>query len=245
MRNGFVLAVVTIMFTLIFLLWGAYVLYGRGACRPVFRFRLGDADEPNYGPRVIPGFVSREEIAKILSTSQKRGFAKSLVGNDAEDLSTRKSMTCWLDPTEHPWLQDIYTRVRSIPELAEDQATNSSRYEYEQCQVVRYEPGGFYEEHYDQCHTDEAYCARQVAQFGGPRKWTLIIYLTDDFDGGETYFNKMKLGIRPSAGDAILFHGLTSDNQYVHPLSLHQGRPVLRGEKYIANIWVHHDQGLR
>lgn len=207
-----------------------------------FQYCLGDADEPNYPPRLLRQFLTRQEISKLLEHSHTQGFGTSLVGDDSKDTSVRRSETCWLDPSDHPWLDEIYVRVRSIPELMEDQTQNHVEYDFEPCQIVRYEPGGFYDEHYDQCYSNEPYCVRQVKQYGGPRKWTLIMYLTDDFDGGETYFTNLKHAVRPAAGDAILFNSLTLDNRFVHPMSLHQGCPVLQGQKYIANIWVRHRQ---
>lgn len=35
--------------------------------------------------------------------------------------------------------------------------------------------------------------------------WTALIYLNDDYDGGEVYFNSIDLEIKPSAGSIIFF----------------------------------------
>lgn len=52
---------------------------------------------------------------------------------------------------------------------------------------------------------------------------TLMVYLNDDFEGGETRFFDPERTVVPRAGSALLFH---------HPL-LHEGCSVTRGIKYV------------
>jgi len=229
------------LFLSIFLLC-ALLLYPSSAERfstapPSFQFRLGDPDEPNHAPRLLSSFLSPEEVRLLIQESDRVGFNASKIEDHKENTSIRQSETCWLYPADSPTLRSIYERVLTIPEL---QAADDKDYVLEPCQIVRYGPGGHYREHYDQCYDQKPYCIQQMKDFRGPRKWTLIMYLTDDFEGGETYFNNLNRHVRARAGDALLFHGLTLDNTRVHPSSLHQGMPLTRGEKRIANIWIHY-----
>lgn len=203
---------------------------------PTFLYRVGDIYEPNYPPRLISGFLSPEEVHLLIQESDRTGFDPSRIENNKENSNIRRSETCWLYPDKIPALQEIYDRVRQLPELTNE----PDAYTFEPCQIVKYGPGGHYREHYDQCFDRQSYCINQMKDYGGPRKWTLIMYLTDDFDGGETYFNNLNQHVRAKAGDALLFHGLTMDNTRIHPASLHQGVPITRGEKRIANIWIHY-----
>lgn len=50
---------------------------------------------------------------------------------------------------------------------------------------------------------------------------TFMIYLNDDFEGGETVFNS--ISIKPRRGMALVF---------IHEL-LHEGAPVIKGRKYV------------
>ncbi len=52
--------------------------------------------------------------------------------------------------------------------------------------------------------------------------FSFLIYLNEDFEGGETYFEE-GITIIPRLGDALLFH---------HPLR-HEGKPLISGTKYI------------
>ncbi|SEL84402.1 Predicted 2-oxoglutarate-and Fe(II)-dependent dioxygenase YbiX [Aquimarina amphilecti] len=52
--------------------------------------------------------------------------------------------------------------------------------------------------------------------------FSFLIYLNEDFEGGETFFENGVI-ITPSLGDALLFH---------HPLR-HEGKPITSGTKYV------------
>ncbi len=52
--------------------------------------------------------------------------------------------------------------------------------------------------------------------------FSFLIYLNEDFIGGETYFEE-GITITPNLGDALLFN---------HPLR-HEGKPIISGTKYV------------
>jgi hypothetical protein len=59
------------------------------------------------------------------------------------------------------------------------------------------------------------------------RKWASIIYLNDDFDGGEIYFPETANVYRPIAGALIFFEGCL----------WHGVQPVSRGIRYTSPSW--------
>ena len=72
---------------------------------------------------------------------------------------------------------------------------------------------------------------------GGQRILTVLIYLNDNFEGGETGFKNLNFKTKAKPGDALVFYPLGKEGKYCHPKALHAGLPVLRGEKWIANVW--------
>jgi prolyl 4-hydroxylase len=85
---------------------------------------------------------------------------------------------------------------------------------------------------------------------GGQRVATMLMYLSDGVEGGETFFpsvgdkvcscgGEMKRGIcvKPKRGDAILFWSVKLDGSK-DPLSLHGGCKVLAGEKWSSTKWM-------
>jgi prolyl 4-hydroxylase len=96
----------------------------------------------------------------------------------------------------------------------------------EPLQVLRYRPGGEYRPHFD-----------AIPGFANPRILTMIVWLNEDYEGGETMFMKTGAKIRGGTGDALLFRNTLPDGTR-DPDSAHAGLKVTRGEKWIASRWI-------
>lgn len=96
----------------------------------------------------------------------------------------------------------------------------------ESLQVLRYRPGGEYKPHMDGLPAEP-----------NQRILTVLIYLSDDYEGGETRFERTGLTFRGKKGDALLFRNSLADGR-PDPMSLHAGLPVARGVKYLASRWI-------
>jgi prolyl 4-hydroxylase len=71
---------------------------------------------------------------------------------------------------------------------------------------------------------------------------TVIAYLNNVEEGGGTGFPELDITIPPKKGDAVVFHNtLLNDAAATHPKinprSLHGGMPVIKGEKWMVNLW--------
>jgi hypothetical protein len=71
----------------------------------------------------------------------------------------------------------------------------------------------------------------------GQRAATLLVYLNDAFEGGETDFPRAGVRYRGQTGDAILFHNV-DEKGAVDPQTLHAGLPPTRGEKWLLSKWM-------
>jgi prolyl 4-hydroxylase len=96
----------------------------------------------------------------------------------------------------------------------------------ESLQVLRYRPGQEYKPHFD-----------AVAGEPNQRILTVLVYLTDDYDGGETLFLRTGLSFKGQRGDALVFRNALADGR-ADEMSQHAGLPVARGEKLIASRWI-------
>jgi prolyl 4-hydroxylase len=65
----------------------------------------------------------------------------------------------------------------------------------------------------------------------------MIVWLNQDYDGGETMFMKTGTKLRGRTGDALLFRNALADGAR-DPDAAHAGLPVTRGEKLIASRWI-------
>jgi prolyl 4-hydroxylase len=98
----------------------------------------------------------------------------------------------------------------------------------EPLQVLRYAPGEEYRQHSD--------ALPHVAP-DQQRVLTFLVYLDEDYEGGETAFAALGMQVRGRLGDGLLFRN-ASPNGTPDPRSVHAGLPVTRGVKQLASRWI-------
>lgn len=64
--------------------------------------------------------------------------------------------------------------------------------------------------------------------------WTALVYLNDDYEGGELYFNDLDLTLCPTAGSIVFF---STDE-------VHTARKVVSGNKYFLFFYIHSEFGI-
>ena len=103
-------------------------------------------------------------------------------------------------------------------------------------QVLHYGTGAEYRPHFDYFPPEQPGSAAQMAQ-GGQRVATLVLYLNDVAEGGETLFPEAGISVTARAGGAVYFRYMNRQRQ-LDPLTLHAGAPVRSGEKWIMTKWM-------
>ena len=121
-------------------------------------------------------------------------------------------------PLENPAIHALNRRLAAASGTAPDQG--------EPLQVLRYRPGGEYKPHFD-----------AIPGFANPRTMTFLVWLNQDYEGGETFFPTPGLKLKGRTGDAILFRNTGADGRR-DPAAGHAGLPVTSGEKLIASRWI-------
>jgi prolyl 4-hydroxylase len=72
---------------------------------------------------------------------------------------------------------------------------------------------------------------------GGQRIKSVLFYLNDEFEGGETNFPMKGIKVKPVKSKAIIWDNINEDGTLDYE-SIHAGLPVISGFKYIATIWI-------
>ncbi len=121
-------------------------------------------------------------------------------------------------PLENPAVHALNQRLAA--------ASGTSWAQGEPLQVLRYRPGGEYKVHFD-----------AIPGFANQRILTMIVWLNEDYEGGETMFLKTGAKLKGKTGDALLFVNTLPDGSR-DPASAHAGLPVTNGEKLIASRWI-------
>ena len=74
-------------------------------------------------------------------------------------------------------------------------------------------------------------------KYGGARIKTALVYLNNVEEGGGTRMSKLNKTITPNKGKLLVFTNTYNNTNERHFLAEHAGMPVLKGEKYIFNLW--------
>jgi len=184
----------------------------------------------------ILGFVNNvltpKECNEIIELG-KQVVEPSIVGFDMQtDNSVRNSSHGWLESEKHPALLRVSLMLEHL--------TGFPRINQEPFQIVKYGPGQYYKYHLDSCNPeadDYEHCIENAKE-SGFRKYTFIIYLNDDYEGGTTHFSEINKHIKGKKGQAVYFKNIKDNNIDSEPISLHAGTEVRKGYKWIINCWI-------
>ena len=203
----------------------------------------------------IDNILTNEECDYIINDAKDKLYKSTVMSIDKNGKyidvkdTSRTSNHTFLENNLH----------KNIIEKAEKLISKYSKHhinkkQFEQIQVVRYKPAQEYKEHYDICHPTQAYkeqlkaCQEDFKKFNSVRYATIIFYLNDGFNGGETYFPNINKKITPKKGKALIFFNCTYNKDTsktglcdIINDSKHAGLQLFDGktnEKWIANIWI-------
>jgi hypothetical protein len=164
----------------------------------------------------ITTLLAADECARYIAASEERGY-------EAATISTHRGDVIALDQRDNGRLivddlqlaEEIWGRLSPyLPRILDGQQAIglNERFHY-----YRYTSGQSFKG-----HTDGAFRRSN----GEESKLTVLVYLNDDFTGGETAF--LTSVVSPRRGAALVFrHGL-----------FHEGRPVLSGRKFVMRTDV-------
>lgn len=172
---------------------------------------------------VLDNVLSDQECNELIEFSKdnlKRSKISSSGEGEVNDIRTSSSM--FFQGSEIDILEKLERRISAIMCIPIEHA--------EGIQILKYTPGQEYKAHFDFFNS-----ASKAAK--NNRISTLVIYLNDVEEGGETYFPKLNLSISPKKGSAVYFEYFYN-NQDLNELTLHGGAPVIKGEKWVATQWM-------
>ncbi|PKU63530.1 prolyl 4-hydroxylase [Dendrobium catenatum] len=197
----------------------------------------------SWSPRIIlfHNFLSTEECDYLKALSRPRLQTSTVV--DAKtgkgvksEVRTSSGMFLSSEERKFPIIQAIERRIAVFSQIPAENG--------ELIQVLRYEVSQQYRPHHD--YFSDTFNLKR----GGQRVATMLMYLNDEVEGGETHFpmagdgqcscgGEMVRGIciKPNKGDAVLFWSMGLNGESDHN-SLHGGCPVLKGEKWSATKWM-------
>jgi len=214
-------------------------------------------------PRVfeIRNFMSKKEVDHIIELAGGIKLSESTTGDVGSNsggktaskkvesqTKVRTSRNSWVPREKSPIVDALYRRAADLTRIDESMLRSRSREEIpnlkskssvaETLQLVHYDIKQEYTAHHDfgYSHIDDNV---QAARFA-----TILFYLNDDMIGGETVFPRWingktfhDLKVKPEAGKAVLFYDQLPDGN-MDDFSQHAAKPIIRGEKWLINLWI-------
>jgi predicted 2-oxoglutarate/Fe(II)-dependent dioxygenase YbiX len=107
---------------------------------------------------------------------------------------------------------------------------------FEPAALLHYHPGQQFAPHYDFLDDSVPGYAADLAR-RGQRIATLLVYLNEDYEGGETAFPEINYRFKGRTGDLLVFAN-TLPNGAPDRKTFHAGLPPARGQKWLLSQWV-------
>lgn len=170
---------------------------------------------------ILGNVLSNEECDELVRLSKDK-MKRSKIGTTREENELRTSSSMFLEESENEIIARVEKRVSSIMNIPVEHG--------EGLQILRYTPGQEYKAHHDFFSSTSKVASNN-------RISTLVMYLNDVEQGGETFFPKLNLSVTPKKGMAVYFEYFYND-QNLNDLTLHGGAPVITGEKWVATQWM-------
>ncbi|CAH9084985.1 unnamed protein product [Cuscuta europaea] len=201
----------------------------------------------SWEPRafVYHNFLSKDECEYLISLAKPHMQKSTVVDSEtgkSKDSRVRTSSGTFLPRGRDRTVREIEKRIADFTFIPMEHG--------EGLQILHYEVGQKYEPHYDYFLDDFN------TKNGGQRIATVLMYLSDVEEGGETVFPAAKgnfsavpwwyelsecgkggLSVKPMMGDALLFWSMKPDGA-LDPSSLHGGCPVIKGNKWSSTKWM-------
>jgi len=166
--------------------------------------------------------IDQLEVSLYNNNDSYFKWNRATTGDLDQQLSYRNCSDFKIDPNNFPWdqhidssgIREICAKVQhSLTQCLYDyEARYSIKMDFQEClNFVKYVPGQHFSPHAD--HGFSYNCTVSS-----------VLYLNDNYEGGELTFDILRFKIKPKAGDIIFF-----PSTYIYA---HGSLPVLTGTKY-------------
>ncbi len=186
-------------------------------------------------PRIhaFPGFI-RPEICQVLVSQSTSRLVRARVYDPVAQkdivVAHRSNTVATFDIEDvelvHALMQARMAAACGVPERNMEGPT-----------ILHYAPGEQIRDHFDFVSPESTPdYAGEIAR-NGQRVITFLLYLNDDYDGGETDFPKLGVSHKGRIGEGLYFVNALPDSS-PDLRTLHAGRPTTRGEKWIVSQFI-------
>jgi prolyl 4-hydroxylase len=181
---------------------------------------------------LLENLIEPQTCAQVMEVAEFCHFESATILLNAIDTDIRNSGILALDPRDpvQKSTNDVLIQKIVVIQEALFRIYGIQFPQAETCSILRYSPSQQYKRHVDNLLLASRF--QEVEQGIPTRDVSIVGYLNDEFEGGETWFDRQGVKVKPQQGSAIVFPAY-----YTHP---HQSLPVTRGRKYAWTSWLYH-----
>lgn len=169
-----------------------------------------------------------ETIKKLATPRLGRATVHNARTGKLETAEYRVSKSAWLKDDDDAVIHNVNNRIAAITGLSMETA--------EDLQIANYGLGGQYEPHFDFARKEETNAFRDLGS--GNRIATWLTYMSDVDAGGATVFPYIGVKLFPKKGAAAFWYNLYRNGDGIYD-TRHAACPVLVGQKWVSNKWIH------
>jgi hypothetical protein len=182
--------------------------------------------------RVCAGFATPEECTWLIDAA-RAGLRRALI--------YRKDVVGHVPSESRTNTESDYTigRADVVQRLIRTRLAAAAGADprcFEIAKLLCYQPGQHFSAHCDFQDPIMPGLAEEVRRHG-QRVATALLYLNDDFEGGETDFPRIGLRHRGARGDLLMFDNVLPSGTPDYD-TLHAGLPPTRGVKWVYSQWI-------
>lgn len=187
--------------------------------------------------RTTPNFLPIDICKDLIDWGRGKLVPGRVVGHDGKDTIDNTIRSASVVSKHY----DTFPHYELINDLV-SKHINIDKSRFEKITLTHYKKGQDFKCHQDyfiennedsiyKSHNDER-CSK-----GGNRTSTVIIYLNDVEEGGQTWFPWLNFQITPQTGKLCQFNYDYDEPEY-NIRTQHSSIPVIKGEKWIITIWI-------
>lgn len=172
----------------------------------------------------VPRFFDGVECGRLMTIID--AVARPSTIHDVDYGSIRSSYSGDVDPDD-PFIQALEQRFDDLLGIEPSHG--------ETIQGQRYLPGQEFKAHTDWFWPGSPAWTNEMPR-GGQRSFTAMAFLNDVAEGGETEFTELGIAVTPRAGTLLMWNN-ADEGGAPNEWTIHAGRPVRRGVKYVITKW--------
>lgn len=181
---------------------------------------------------VIRNFMTPAECAWVIAAGRSRLTAASVYDNDKLGATLVNERSNSNAPFELRFVDIVLVFLHA--RMAHSMGLPMQL--FEPTMLLHYAPGEQFRPHFDYLDPEKPGLAAEIEQ-GGQRIVTFLVYLNQEFDGGETAFPRLDFKFKGNTGDALAFANVDPSGA-PDPRTLHAGLAPTSGEKWLLSQWI-------